>query len=118
MDAIPIEDLVQEAKSDLINWGSNTLLASIYAAAPWTTSPWCNWLVKIVVQAFIAFLVGKGELGAFMLNAKFLSSSQAKDYRASVAKRLSAPDNIPDAEWEKIENEANHNFVQLVRLGA
>lgn len=116
MNPIPIESLVQEAKKDFVSWVTGVAMASILTWAPWLAP--VSKLVEFILKLFIAKLVEKGELGAFILNAKVLTSDQAKDYREAVAKRILAPDDIPDDKWEEIEREANDKMVQLVRVSA
>lgn len=116
MDTIPIDDLVMHAKSDFVNWITTKATTALAIAVPWL-SP-VIFIVSFFLKIAITWLVDKGELGAFILNAKVLTSDQAKDYREAVAKRILAPEDIPDDQWMEIEYEANHQFTNLVRFAA
>lgn len=116
MDPIPIEKLVEEAKKDFVSFISTAIVSAIMIAVP--SLSWLETPIRYFINLAVVFLVGRGELGVFVLNARVLTSDQAKDYRSAVAKRLLAPDTVSDDEWEEIENEANHYMVQLVRFAA
>lgn len=121
MDTIPIEDLVQQTKSFAIKYGTDLVLVEIAALTGPISgffAPLINYFFRSAVGWVVARLVNKSDRFLFGINMDLVTSDQAKDYRASIAKLIKAPDEISDADWEKLEDEANHNFGNLVRLGA
>lgn len=121
MDAIPIEDLVTKTKALAIKYGVDLVLAEIAALIGPISgffAPVINFFLKKSVEWAVTVLVNKSDRFLFGVNMDLVTSDQAKDYRASVAKLIKASDDISDEEWEKLEDEANHNFGQLAKLGA
>lgn len=111
---LDIEDLVREAKSDLGNIGTAALVAGMIAEWPeLVTSEIGMELAKFAAAYAVKILIENGEFFAFLLNSDFLTSEQAADYRDKVAKRLQAPDDISDEDWEKLEREKIDAFRAL-----
>lgn len=115
-DAIPIQNLIDQAKRDFIAWSSSFIVTALIKSMPWTV--YIKSIITAFIQLVITWLVAKGELGIFILNTVVLTSAQAKDYRIAVAKRMNLPPDVSDADWEVVENEANHAFINLIRFTA
>ena len=114
---LDIEDLVREAKSDLGQIGVAALVAGMVAEWPeLATNEILFEMAKYTAAWAVNVLLENGEFGAFVLNTKFLTSEQAADYRDKVARRLLAPDDIADDEWERIEREKLDAFRTLINL--
>lgn len=118
MNPIPVDILVQEAKKDFVTWSVNLIMTSIVTAMGPTSIvlSWALSALRFFLTMAVTALVNWGELGAFILNAKILTSAEASDYREAVLKRIMAKDDIPDKDWEEIEREANSKLIQLVRF--
>ena len=116
MDSIPIQGLVDQTKSFFAKRLIEYLLAQALIAAPflgWSfILPLLRQVVEWGVNKALDYLDGK----LFNLNMDILTSDQASDYRKTVAAILTAPDDISDAEWIKLEEAANHKFDELIRL--
>lgn len=121
MDTIPIEELVQKTKALAIEYGSKLVLAEIAALTGPISgffAPIINFLLKEAVNWVVTLLINKGDKFLFGLNMPLVTSDQGKDYRDAVAKVLSLPDDVSDADWEAAEDEANHKFQQLNNFAA
>lgn len=90
-------------------------MGAITAAQPWLGLPIINQIARIIVGKILTILIDQGEMGAFIVNTKFLVSEQAKDYRFAVARLMLLNDKSSSQEWETAERNANEAFNRLVR---
>lgn len=111
-----IEDLVRQAKSSFYSWALETSMTALVVAQPWIGLPVVNQIARIIVGKILWLLIEQGELGAFILNTKFMTSEQAKDYRFAVARLMLLSDNATTEEWEVAERNVNEAFNRLVRF--
>lgn len=121
MDAIPIEELVQKTKAYAVKYGTDLVLAEIVALTGPISgffAPLLNYILKEAVGWVVSIIVNKADKFLFGLNMNVVTSDQGKDYREAVAKVLTLPDNVSDAEWEAAELAANHKFDQLARFAS
>lgn len=109
---VDIDDLVKYAKQQGLDFGVKYLLLKF----PWMATPWISWFTVPILKMVVGALLDEVELFGFRVNATFLTSGQAADFRAAAAKALNVPKDISDEEWEKIENEASEAFRNLVRF--
>lgn len=116
MDSIDVQDLVDWTESFIAKRMIDFILAQAIIAAPWLgwalINPVARGIIEAGVNLGIKFLDGIG----FNLNTDIVTTDQGSDYRKTIVALIKAPDDIPDAEWERLENEANHKFDELVRL--
>jgi hypothetical protein len=115
MTDFSLEDLVRKAKSSFHSWSLELAMGAIVTAQPWLGLPVINQITRIIVSRILTVLIDQGELGAFILNTKFLVSVQAQEYRYAVAKLIFL-DKASDAEYEKAERNVNEAFNRLVRF--
>lgn len=118
METIDIEDFASYVKSSFVTYFTNLAWATLVGAAPWLNVPIVRDVVKFIIERSVTFLATKGGLVAFMINTGVFTRDQAKDYIEVVTKIDQLPDDVPNAEWEKMENEANRAFENLVRFSA
>ena len=109
------EDLVRKAKSSFHDWSLGITVNAITAAVPWLGLPVVRQILSIVVSKILNVLIDQGELGAFILNTKFMVSEQAKEYRYAVARLMLLSEKASKEEWELAERNANEAFNRLVR---
>lgn len=116
MDSIDIQKLVDYTESLIAGRMVDFLLAQAVVAVPWLGWAFVNPITKGIIEwgvnVGIKFLDGIG----FNINTDIVTTDQAADYRHTVAAIHNSPDDISDEEWEKLENEANHKFDELVHL--
>lgn len=121
MDTIPIEDLVQKTKEYAVKYGTDLVIAEIASLVGPISgffAPIINWIMREVVQWVIQTFVNKADKFLFGVNMNVVTADQGADYRAAVAKVLTLPDNVSDADWEAAELAANHAFGQLAKFAA
>ncbi len=112
--ALDIDDLVNYAKKQGVEFGVKYLLLKL----PWLATPWISWLATPILRMIVQTLLDEVDLFGFKVNSIFLTSAQAAEYRAAVAKLHGLDDNISDEEWERLENEASESFRNLIRYSA
>lgn len=116
MDAIVIEDIVAQTKARLITWATNFVWAKALIAAPWLS--YISFMIKPAIRWVVTKLITEGEFGAFVINTRLLTSSQASDYvKAAIAVR-DLPEDISDEQWTAKEEEANRAFDNLIRYAS
>ena len=116
MDAIPIQALVDKTKAFVAARTVEFLVAKAVLALPFLAWPVISTITRKAiewgVEAALTFMDGQ----LFNLNMDILTRDQASDYRKTIAALELAPDDISDADWMKLEQDANHKFDELVRL--
>ena len=112
--ALDIDDLIKYAKKQGADFGVKYLMMKF----PWAATPWISWLTEPLFRMVVQALLDEADLFGFKVNSAFLTSAQAAEYRAAVAKLHGVSKNISDEEWEKLENEASESFRNLVRYSA
>lgn len=117
-DAIDVEDLANMIKQSFVAYTSDVLYAELLSIAPWVATPVVSFIVKKAIAWAVNILATKAGYVAFIINSRVLTMSQAKDYMDALNKIRSLPDDVPDADWEKAENDANHAFRNLIRFAA
>lgn len=121
MDAIPIQDLVDNAKSRSIDLLSKYVIGQI-AALTGPLSGFFGKLLEAIIGKLVRWVVTKvvefSDRKLFNFNADILTTDQASDYRKAEAAVIRAKDDpsVSDEEFERLEYEANHKFDQLVNL--
>jgi glucan phosphoethanolaminetransferase (alkaline phosphatase superfamily) len=117
MDTIDIEDFANSVKSSLHKYLLGVVI-TIPAVAAVIKVPVIGSLAKDFISFLISYVLGEAGLAAFIINTKVFTQAQAKDYLEALKKLEQAPVDIPDAEWEKLEDEANHAFRNLIRFAS
>lgn len=117
MNPVDIGDFANAVKSSLLKYILSVIL-NMPQVAPIIKMPVVGYVATKIIEWILAAALGKAGLVAFIINTKVFTQDQAKDYLAALKKLEQAPDNIPDAEWEKLEDEANRAFTNLVRFTA
>lgn len=110
-----IGDLVEQARSSFLKWGVQLLLSNLITWQPWLATPLVKQILEIVLTILFKILIDKGELGAFIINTRVLTSQQGKEYKEAVIKSLTAQ---TDEEWENAEREANEKFINLIKFNS
>lgn len=108
-----VQGLVYEAKLSFLNWSTNIVLDNLIIWKPWLANSFLKKITEMILRIILKILIDKGELGAFVINTKILTSSQAKEYREAVAKVMRATSH---EEWVNAESEANAKFIELIKL--
>lgn len=115
MKTVDIDDFAQAVKSSLIRY-LVAALGEVPQVKVILAVPIIGPLFKRILEWVIGLAVGQAGLAAFIINTRVFTGAQAKDYMAALEKLRSAPDNIPNEEWEKLEGKANEAFYMLVRF--
>lgn len=109
------EDLVEQAKSSFQQWAVTIILSNLIIWQPWLGSPVIRQVLEMLLNLFLKILIDKGELGAFIINTKVLTSAQASEYRNAIADVIKAK---TDEESEKAERIANEKFDNLIKFNS
>jgi len=121
MDALPIQDLVDQAKARAIN----SITAGLIAQAVAITGPLSgffgsiiNWLLGSFIRWLVTKAVDFADRRLFNFNMDIVTADQAADYREAEARviRARSDANVSDEEYERLEDEANHLFDQLINF--
>jgi hypothetical protein len=108
-----VEDLVDNAKSYFLKYCVGIVLTNLVIWYPWLGLPIIRTILEMFLNVLFKILIDKGELGAFIINTKVLTSQQAYDYRQSIYKVALAK---TDEELEAAERLANEKFIDLIRF--
>lgn len=117
MKAVDIDDFAQAVKSSLIRYLLQ-VVAGLPQVKPVIALPVIGPIFLKIVEWILTLAVGQAGLAAFIINTKVFTGAQARDYMDALDKINKAPDNIPDAEWAKLEGKANEAFYNLIHFSA
>jgi hypothetical protein len=101
-------------KTNLVKFLTDLLTANLIQNMPFFGLPILNKVSRFVIEQAVSFAATKGGLVLFMINTKVFTTSQASDYLTAISKLKSAPNDISDSEWRKLEEEANAAFINLI----
>jgi hypothetical protein len=121
VDAIPVQDIVDQFKARSIDLATEAVLGQVIALTGPLSGffgPVIYFFMKRIVRWGVSVALDYLDKGLFNVNMEIVASDQASDWRKAEAKLMKAKEdpNLTDEYWEQLEYEANHKFEQLVNF--